>query len=195
VFVALLAGGCGSDFYAPVTGTVYGTVLLPAGGPAEGVLVLVEGTGLSTHTDEGGRFIINDLPSVREGQIGEFYNIRGEYELDSQTLAFVTIHFKVKEQQSYSVGRVFLRPTGSITGSVTLDGESDPSGVEVTLEGLGFRAVTTAAGTFHLDRVPAHDAYTVVCRHPAFQDGHMSGVAVEPASATNLAAMTLTRKN
>ncbi len=188
---ALFLAGCGSDFYAPVTGTVYGTVLLPGGTPAAGVTVLVEGTPLRDLTDSNGRFVINDIPSVREGQIGEYYNIRGEYEAEGQSLAFVTIHFKVKEQQSYSIGRVTLEPTGTITGRVALEGSSDASGVEVLLEGLSIRAVTNAAGEYRLDRVPVFAAYAVVCRHPAYLDQRVTDVAVEPAGETVLPATIL----
>ena len=188
---ALFLTGCGSDFYVPVTGTTYGTILLPGGTPAPGVNVIVEGTNLRDVTDANGRFVINNVPSVIEGQIGEYYNIRGEYETSGQSLAFVKIHFKVKEQQSYSIGRVTLEPTGTIRGSVALGGSSDASGVEVFLEGLSFRTVTNAAGEYRLDRVPVFGAYAVVSRHDGYQDQRVTDVAVEPAGETVLVATVL----
>lgn len=189
----LFLAGCGADLFMPVTGTIYGSVKFPDGEPAAGVRVLVEGTGLATHTQADGRFIINDIPAVVPGRIGFTYDVRGELSVEGVPYGFLVPHFKVKEQQSYSTGNVTLRPTGGIHGRVQLTGDSDASGVRVHLEGLSLATVTRASGEFLLNRIPAHDAYRIVCEHEGYTPITLPAVVVTSGSVTELATTILQR--
>lgn len=52
---------CGQDVTLPATGTVYGELVYDDGTPAAGVVVLFEGTRLSSMSDEHGWFTINGV--------------------------------------------------------------------------------------------------------------------------------------
>lgn len=189
----LLLAGCGADLFMPVTGTVYGTVRLPDGSPAAGARVLVEGTGLEARTRADGRFVINGVPAVVPGRIGITYDVRGELDVQGVAHGFLVPHFKVKEQQSYSIGSVTLRPAGAIRGRVQLEGDPDASGIRVRLDGMSLETVTRASGDFLLERVPPHDHYRVVCEHEGYAPTSLSGVAVSSGGVTDITPAILPR--
>jgi len=164
----LVLVGCGNEAIIPATGTVYGDLVYENGDAASDLLVHIEGTGLSARTDLSGRFVINGVLAVDYEGMGKYYVVRGEGEFDGTPMGFITTHFKVKGQQSYSIGVVTVKPTGSIRGRITLDATHDHSGVRVHLEGTSLETVTRADGTFLLDRVPEHEGYHMPCEKSGY---------------------------
>ncbi len=193
LLLAAFVVGCGSRAFIPVTGTIYGTVLQVDGSPAPDALVVVEGAGLNARTDVRGRFVINGVPSVRPGQIGIYYNLRGDWISGNLRYGFTVFHFKVKEQQSYSIGAVTLQPDGSIRGSVALEGQSDGSGVLVQVDGMELQAITRASGDFVISGVPPYAHYSLTCSHPGYVPGRVEGVAVRAGEETPLPRTDLVR--
>ncbi|MFQ5511844.1 MAG: hypothetical protein ACE5EO_08345 [Candidatus Krumholzibacteriia bacterium] len=196
----LLLAGCGEDMTLPATGTIYGDLVFVDGTPADGILVLVEGTGLSAVSDSRGRFIIGDVLAVDVHGMGKYYTVRGMGMQGTTSVGFLVGHFKVKGQQSYSVGTVTVPETGTITGTLQLEGMTDHSGVAVHLEGTSISTVSRADGSYTLDLVPAHSGYVVPCRREGFAamtihemdvGGQMQPIRVDPGQTTDLGGAVL----
>ncbi len=196
--------GCGEDATLPAGGTIYGDLLFTDGVPAAGVVVIVEATSLSAVSDDAGRFVIHDVLAVDRDGMGKYYTVRGFGTREQASVGFIVDHFKVKGQQSYSVGVVVVRETGSITGTILLEGQSDHSGVFVRVEGTSLETVTRADGSFALDRVPAHVGYSLPCTHDGYATMTISEVdngesmdplGVEPRATTDVGVATLHPQN
>ena len=192
--------GCGQDITLPATGTVYGDLLYTDGTPAAGIVAMVEGYPNTAVSDENGRFVINGVLAVDEQGMGRYYVVRGYGERDGNPVGFIVDHFKVKGQQSYSVGIVVVRQTGSITGAIYLEIMSDHSGVFVGIEGTSIETVTRADGSFFLDQVPAHEGYRKDCTRSGFHpmtiesfwdNGEQRPLRVDPRETTDIGATTL----
>ncbi len=188
--------GCENDITLPVTGTIYGDLMYADGEHAAGISVKVEGTDQIAVSDSEGRFVINGVLAVDEAQMGRYYVVRGAGERSGVPVGFLVDHFKVKGQQSYSIGIIVVRETGSISGRMFLQGMTDHSGISVTIKGTSMRAITRADGSFVLDRVPAHEGYELLCQHDGFMtetiatfwdDGVQVPLRADPLSNTQLA--------
>ncbi len=166
----LILLSCGERTTIPVTGTIYGDLVLQNGEPASGIEVIVEGTGLSTFSDAEGQFIIQNVLAVDETGMGKYYDLRGQGDHAGTPIGFIVEHFKIKGQQSYSIGQVVVPPTGMIAGSLSLEGVQDHSGVHVSLEGTSLETVTRANGSYFVERVPAHDGYVILCTMSGYVD-------------------------
>ena len=195
LLLALLIVGCGESVTVPATGTIYGELVYSDGQPAPNVEVLVEGEDLSRFSDAEGKFVINDVLAVDETGMGRHYVIRGRGERGDVSVGFFIEHFKVKGQQSYSVGTVVVRPTGMISGVLLLDGATDHSGARIGIEGSSLETITRADGGYLLEAVPAYEGYVVTCRKGGHVDmdidtmdvdGEEVPVRVEPGSMTEL---------
>ncbi len=204
LFVFTFAVGCGQDITLPATGTVYGDLVFVDGSPASGIVVLVEGTGMSAVSDGNGRFVIGGVLAVDRSGMGKYYTVRGFGDRNGESVGFLVAHFKVKGQQSYSVGTVKVPKTGTITGTIHLDGMSDHSGVFVSLKGTSIETITRADGSYILDRVPAHEGYDVPCNRTGFQSmtidhmgdpGSVEPIRVDPGMVTDLGLALLIADN
>ncbi len=200
VVLALTVAGCSHDLTLPATGTVYGDLVYDDGSPAAGIVVVVEGTGLTEITDRNGRFVINGVLAVDEAGMGKYYTVRGYGQREGTSVGFLTDHFKVKGQQSYGLGTVTVRPTGSIIGAVLLSDDEDLSGVRVRIEGTSIETVTRLGGRYELRDVPPHEGYSILCSHPGYlstevtemyDDGELVPVRVDPGEITNLGLSVL----
>ena len=192
--------GCGQDITLPATGTIYGDLLYTDGTPAAGIVAMVEGYPNTSVSDENGRFVINGVLAVDEQGMGKYYVVRGYGERDSNPVGFIVEHFKVKGQQSYSVGIIVVRETGSITGAIYLENMSDHSGVFIGIEGTSIETVTRADGSFLLDRVPVHEGYSMGCTRSGFypmiiesfwNNGEQYPLRVDPRETTDIGSATL----
>lgn len=200
VLLPLFMTACGESVTLPATGTVYGELVYADGTPAAGLLVLVEGAGLSDVTDKQGRFVIGGVLAVDRAGMGKYYTIRGYGDRGTAPMGFLIDHFKVKGQQSYSVGTVTVYETGSITGVIQLEGQTDHSGVYVGIEGTSIQTITRADGSYVLDRVPMHEGYRLPCHREGFLEmtidvmdvnGTPAPIKVDPGQVTDLGSATL----
>jgi hypothetical protein len=162
----------------------------------------VEGTGLTDVSDSKGRFVIGEVLAVDREGMGKYYTVRGFGDRSGESVGFLVDHFKVKGQQSYSVGTVKVPKTGTITGTIQLMGMSDHSGVFVTLKGTSIGTVTRADGSYVLDRVPAHEGYALPCEREGFQsmtiqhvEHGLEAIRVEPGLVTDLGLAQLFASN
>lgn len=81
---------------------------------------------------------------------------------------------------------------GSVSGLVTLDGQSTPAGVVISLVGGADLppGLSDGTGSFSLQSIPA-GVYTVVVSYPGFQDATIAGVVVSGGLNTQLGAIHL----
>lgn len=203
-FVLVLGlAGCAHDVTLPAGGTIYGDLVYEDGHPAAGIVVVVEGTDLMDITDRDGRFVINEVLAVDEAGMGKYYNVRGYGIHEGTSMGFISMKFKVKGQQSYSIGTAKVLPTGTIIGAVYLSEEDDSSGVRIQIEGTSLETVTKVGGNYMLSGVPKHSGYSIRCSHPGFvttvvdkvwQMGMQVPVQVMPGGLTNLGLSVLDKQ-
>ena len=184
--VLIALAGCGEEVFVPANGTIYGNLSYENGEPAAGIEVMVEMLGLTTYSDSDGFFVINQVPAVDETGMGKYYVVRGRGYRDDTSVGFIVTHFKVKGQQSYSIGEVQVPPTGTITGYAFLVGETDHSGVVIHLEETSLAAISRADGSYTLPKVPAHEDYNVVCQRSGYHEMTVADVVVESKRTTQL---------
>ena len=204
IFVVGLSTGCSNDITLPSTGTIYGDLLYADGSPAAGIAVLVEETGQAATSDDEGRFVINDVLAVDSEKMGRFYTVRGYGRNADESVGFLVDHFKVKGQQSYSVGVVIVRPTGTITGTLLLGDNTDHSGIMVRIENTSLESITHADGSFEISGIPAHKGYRLQCRHDGYEDmviaeywdaGEKKTIDIEPREIVLLGITTMTAQD
>ena len=85
-----------------------------------------------------------------------------------------------------------LTPTGSITGSALLDGETNHSGVVVFVAGTSYAAYTDVAGAYTLDGVPV-GTHTLMAARWGFDTVIIDDVTVSAGTTTVAGMMSLTR--
>jgi hypothetical protein len=195
--------GCGEDAFVAATGTIYGQLMYTDHVPASDVMVLVEELQMTAVTDARGEFVMNGVLAVDYEGMGKYYNIRGYGERDGEPVAFYIDQFKVKGQQSYSLGTVVVQDTGRIIGAIYLDdATTDHSGVRVSIEGTSMEAITRADGIFVFTEMPAFAGYNLICEKsgyvPEVFDSMPGGsgpspIEVEPKGLTNVGSMVMTR--
>ena len=200
--LALGVSSCGENATIPTTGTIYGDLMFEDSRPAAGIEVLVEGTDLRALSDAHGRFVIPGVLAVDEAGMGKYYVVRGHGERNGSPVGFLVDQFKVKGQQSYSVGEVVVFPTGSIFGYVELEQTGDYSGVRMSVEGTSLEAISRWDGSYLIDNVPAHDGYLINCVKEGYwnmviqtmpgADGPVP-IAVYPTETTQLETADLAR--
>ncbi len=74
--------------------------------------------------------------------------------------------------------------TGTLTGSIRLDGEIDHEGIEVFIPGSTFRAITDAEGRYRIDALPP-GTYEVVASVDGFEEWRES-ITINPGEITAL---------
>jgi hypothetical protein len=202
LFIALGFSACGQETTMPSTGTINGELVLEDGTPAVGFEVLVEHQGLSGITDHNSRFVINGVMAVDHMGMGKYYELRARGEIQGVDFGCLVEHFKVKGAQSYSIGRVVVKPTGSISGVIQLPGSTDHSGTRVGIEGTTLECYTHADGSFLLMGVPEHSGYVLPCTQDGYQEMRMEHhfrsedpIVVISGQETVLASMGMSHRN
>ncbi len=95
----------------------------------------------SSHTDDAGILVYDDNPAPQSAQVVYFtFNVEAVAALTGQHLVLNALHYLLAEEAA---------PTSSLSGAVTLGGQSDHSGVLVTTNG-GQSTVTAADGSWSI---------------------------------------------
>ncbi|RYZ34168.1 MAG: hypothetical protein EOO71_39910 [Myxococcaceae bacterium] len=125
-----------------VRSQVSGTITLEGATSHEGITVSLKDTAFTTTTNAQGAFV---LEGVATGVYTLVASKEG-YET-GEVLAIVT-------GEPEAVNLTLGRPTGSIGGSITLEGAASNEGVTVTLTGTSFTAQSDEYGIFVMIQVP-----------------------------------------
>ena len=94
-----------------------------------------------------GTFVIKDVP------IGLRVVVCEQTASDGSSFAALSI-VEVQREATAELGVLTLRATGSIAGTVNLDGQLDHNGVTVAIAGTGYTATTDREGAFEMENVP-----------------------------------------
>jgi hypothetical protein len=149
-------------------GSVTGIARLEGRSDHAGILVKLDGTSLETVTDAAGQYAID---AVAQGS----YTVTATYAgFDAATSGIVP----VTPGGTATVSDLILEVArGALTGTATLQGESDHGGILVEVVGQPFSAVTNADGQYYLAGVPV-GTYTVRATHAGFVPALAAAVTV-----------------
>jgi hypothetical protein len=215
VVLAVLLVGCGGDDPTapdpPVeTGTISGYITIEGETDHSGIQVILQSTaggapaviwakaskpepdfslaGLgaagvdTTTTDANGYF---EFLEVAYGSY-TIYASRGDAMVGFQT------DVVVGSTEPTEIEEMTLTPTGSITGTVLLEGESDHSGVIVFVAGTSYAAYTDADGAYTIADVPV-GTHTLMAARWGFDTTNIGDVEVTAGSSTNAGEVSLSR--
>ncbi|MFC1499990.1 carboxypeptidase-like regulatory domain-containing protein, partial [Candidatus Zixiibacteriota bacterium] len=129
----------------------------------------------TTSTDASGGFTFTD---VEPGT----YTI---YAQGGSTLRAVKMGISVTADLVTDVGQLALTPTGTIAGSIQLEGETDHSGAVVFVAGTSYAAWSDASGDFTISGVPV-GTYTVIAASEDYRSAEVTGVIVTAGETTTL---------
>lgn len=176
---------------SPLTGSFKGLVVDALGVPIPNVLVALPKVSKFTLTDSEGRYAFNQVPAAAVSILF----MHSDYVSDSIE------NFEVFPGMTAEAPSVTLRQvrgasagqaTGAISGTVTLQGETDFSGIQVVVEGETAVAFTNADGRFLLTQlVPGY--YDLVATRQGFAAGYVLGIEVLLDETTQAPPLQLER--
>ena len=110
----------------------------------------------SVQTDESGNYSFTDIP---EG----VYTIYASSDSSSEKAIFTNV--TVKDSETATPEVLMLTATGTIQGSITIDGQSTNSyGMDILVLGTSYSASTDKDGSYEISDVPAKEGYSLCVR-------------------------------
>jgi hypothetical protein len=104
----------------------------------------------------------------------------------------VAIDINVRSNEVFDAGTLNLTPVGSISGKITVDGNS-AMGFLVSVAGTSFMAVTDGDGTFTINGVPAENSYMIIVMKGYYTAFYTSDpVSVSGGATTNMETKNIT---
>lgn len=85
-----------------------------------------------------------------------------------------------------------LRPPGTITGTVSLDGNNN-MGVLIYVPGTSYLSVSDSLGRYNLSGIPADSSYTIVFQYYGYAIVQLSGITVTSGDTTELSPVILSK--
>lgn len=135
--------GCGNS----KVGELAGVVQLAKSTNSEGVLVFIPGTQYRALTDENGSFIITDLPPSEYTVVAQFEGFDEARETIQVLAGQRTTLDPIILQKPY-------KPQGSISGFITLEGETNHQDILLLLVGTTYTTSTNTTGYFQFTNIP-----------------------------------------
>ncbi|MEO3927763.1 carboxypeptidase regulatory-like domain-containing protein [Micromonosporaceae bacterium B7E4] len=170
------------------TESVTGVVRTPAGAPVSGAVVTVAGAPAGATTGADGRFSVRDVPFADGLTLTATRN--------GYTTATLTVDVRPGNTTTVPITMASTSVVGTVAGRV-LDQAARPlpDAVLTVLDAdqsLG-TAVSGPNGEFDVEAVPIGSGYTVRAAAGGYTPATRSGVAVTPATTTQVGALLLTR--
>jgi hypothetical protein len=152
-----------------------------------GIAVYIEGTSFVSFTDDGGNFLISNVPE-------------GKYKLIAQKEGYEPA---VQEDVLVKAGQVTtgivlnlskkVVPSGSISGKITFEGQSTGNaGIIVFLLGTNYMTTTQDDGSFELKGIPV-GKYTLMAIASGYTSARVDNVLVEENGVTVIPQINLQR--
>ncbi len=193
-------------------GTITGKALYSNADDHSGILVSIEKTdGLraasisnavdnasrSIYSSTSSRAILSNKVTASDGSYS-FTNLEsGTYSIyassqNSLQKAVVT-NVVVSSGRTVTASELKLTATGSITGSIIVDGtDSGNLGFVVYVAGTSYMAYTDDSGNFEISNVPAGKNYQIVVQYGTFTYSWQTGFEVSAGESKNAGAKTFT---
>ncbi|MBQ4500563.1 MAG: hypothetical protein II962_01865, partial [Spirochaetales bacterium] len=186
--------GCNQDVVEPAInyGSIAGTVSYSNGEDNSGILLTLDKTdGMRTISKgDGSRSVVGMCYSKADGSFG-FYNLEpGTYTVyassnDSLEKA-VSTNVVVREAEISTIESLQLTATGSISGTVKIDGATTGnSGFLVFIAGTSFMAVTNDGGQYTITGIPAGVGYQLIVSKGNYISSEVISCAVQAKTTTN----------
>ncbi len=177
------------DITLTATGNIAGTVTLdgqPTGNG--GTFVVVDGTSYMAVTSDSGDYTISKIP------VGTGYSVTFYHDGFSQvSISSIEVTAAGTTDPGSGSPTNLISETGTITGTVTLDGQTAGlSGTTVSVEGTGIATVTTDLGDFTLPEVP-NGMYEVTLTHPGYLSATEPNVTVTAGATTDIPTVDLVK--
>lgn len=193
VLVLICLIGCKQDVEIPSAnmGSITGKVFYSNGTDNSGILLTLDKTdGMRTISKEdGSRSVIGMCYSKEDGSFG-FYNLEpGTYTIyassnDSLEKA-VSTNVVVREAETSTIESLQLTATGSISGTVSIDGSTTGnSGFLVFIAGTSFMAVTNDGGQYTITGIPAGAGYQLIVSKGNYISSEVVSCAVQAKTTT-----------
>lgn len=177
------------DITLTATGSIAGTTTLDGQSAGNGgTFVVVDGTSYMAVTSDSGDYTISKVP-VGTGYTVTFYN------MGYAPVSIPNIEVTAAGTTDPGSGSPtnLTSETGTITGTVTLDGQTAGlSGTTVSIEGTGIATVTTDFGDFAFPDVPT-GMYEIGFTHPGFLSASETNVTVSAGATTDIPTVDLVK--
>lgn len=145
-----------------------------------GILIELLYTSYSTLTSTNGAYTISDVP------IGQ-YTIRASY---LNYIPGETHDVSIEANSTTAAQNFILEPIkGTITGQITLENETDYTGIMVNINNTGCVSVTDKNGNFTIKDVPIGQ-FTFIASMPGYVS-FQTTVIIEPGDNINLGPIEL----
>lgn len=164
-------------------GGLAGRALLAGATDHAGTLVELDGTSFATFTASSGQYAFAGVP------VGQ-YTVRATHV--GYTAAAATDQTVTADAATDVADLSLATDPGSVTGTVTLEGNAAPGGVTVALDGTGLEALTDADGTYRIDGATAGD-HTATAIREGFDPAQSLRFRVDPGGTTEVPGLALRR--
>ena len=185
-------GGGGDETITSSLAQIVGTLEVPPGidnSEIQGADVYVigqESQGVQTDNEGNFTLAVDMTSSVAE---------ENEYELialsQTQNYGAKVDDIAVTEGEVTTVEPVTITKTGSIIGNVTLQGQSDHTGIMVYIPGTSFIAMTDSSGNYTMSQVPEGTYDFLRAEKDGYNYGVLSNTTVESDTTATVLSMEL----
>jgi formylglycine-generating enzyme required for sulfatase activity len=202
--------GCDQPVDSPLavaTGVITGKVLYQGGTSHAGIAVTLEQTdGLRTASvlaaargaASSARSVVANTVTTEDGSYqfpglaAGIYTVHASFK-ESKEKA-VTINITVAAGQTVTAEDLKLTPTGSLTGKITLDGNSNKGneGFQISVASTSYMAVTDTAGNFTISDIPIGSGYLIIIIKGSFTTVWVTQQSVSAGKTGNLGTKQLT---
>lgn len=149
----------------------------------QGIRIYIDGDdSLYDDTDSNGEFSISNVPvgttcvkATVQTQTNQTFGFRKCYELKTS---------------GTEIGNIVLEESGSLSGIVTLENESEYEGILVYAAGSSFNAYTDSSGSFTVSDMPPGE-YDVTILKDGYASRKYNSVIINPGEMTNLGSISL----
>lgn len=185
LFISLITIGltmCDSNTATDFMGNVEGQIRLKGADINDngGILIEILYTSYAAITGPSGSYTISNVP------IGQ-YTIRASY---PNYISGETHDVTVEADHTTQVNNFVLEPIkGVMTGQISLEGETDYTGIMVNINNTGCLGMTDENGNFTVKDIPI-GKFTLIASMPGYIN-HLANINVEPGDSLTFGPIEL----
>jgi hypothetical protein len=126
-----------------------------------------------------------------ELHVGSDSETESETEKSSNILSTILKSTETAPGQNMDIGDVKMNKTGTITGVVTLEFQTDHTGIDVYIPGTSFMAKTDNTGAFTMTGVPEGTYQFLRSEKPGYKSSVKTNIVVQSDEVTNVEGQML----